>query len=274
MALQFIEGVKNATLDDGKLDPNVLDRLRNPIQEPLKIDDPDILFSMKLYSATSRTSQATYNEVRERILERHPNDPILTYDQARKAVQECSGVVPIIDDMCPNSCIAYTGPYSALEKCPNPKCGADRYDPVILRQSRGRKKVPLRKFYTIPPGPMLQALERTKEGSKEMEHFWNHISQIVGNVDPQTGEVLVENYNDFYCGSEIIDAVKRGDIGKDDHLLMFSIDGAQLFKGKKSECWIYIWVVLNLGPDLRYKKRYVMPGGFIPGPRGPEDIIY
>ncbi len=104
-----------------------------------------------------------------------------------------------------------------------------------------------------------------------MGHFWRKASQLVGNTDPETGEVVVENYDDFDCGKEIVEAVQRGDIKKDDILLMFSMDGAQLYKGKKSDCWIYIWVILNLSPDKRYKKRYVMPGGFIPGPNAPKD---
>ncbi len=268
-ALAFIEGVKHAKLDDSKLDPEVIKRLRNPIEAPLEIEDEDKLFSMKLFSVTAGSSQATYKEVREAILDRHPEDPILSYEQAKKAVQDNSGVVHVLDDMCPISCIAYTGPYSHLGKCP--KCGSDRYDPVILRQSKGKKKVPLRQFYTILPGPVLQAMERTEEGSMNMGHFWRKASQLVGNTDPETGEVVVENYDDFHCGKEIVEAVQRGDIKKDDILLMFSMDGAQLYKGKKSDCWIYIWVILNLSPDKRYKKRYVMPGGFIPGPNAPKD---
>lgn len=269
IAQQFIDAVKAAKLDNTKLDADVIKRLRNPIQSPLEIGDPDRLFSMKLFYVTARASQAIYNEVRETIVERHPDDPILSYEQAKKAVQDSSGVVSIKHDMCPASCLAYTGPYSDLKSCP--KCGADRYDPIILQQSQGRKEVPLRQYYTIPVGPMLQAMFRTVGGSRNMDHFWESISRIVGNTDPQTGEVLVEDYDDFYTGSDIIDAVKNGDIKKDDILLMFSMDGAQLYKGKKSDCWIYIWVILNLSPDLRYKKRYVMPGGFIPGPNAPKD---
>ncbi|KAF8897774.1 hypothetical protein BD779DRAFT_1667695 [Infundibulicybe gibba] len=44
-------------------------------------------------------------------------------------------------------------------------------------------------------------------------------------------------------------------------LLMLSIDGAQLYQNKASDCWIYIWVVLDHSPDIRYKKKYVLPGG-------------
>ncbi len=58
-------------------------------------------------------------------------------------------------------------------------------------------------------GPLLQAMERTEEGSKDMDHFWESTSKIIGNVDPATGEVVIENYNDFHCGSEVIEAVRR-----------------------------------------------------------------
>jgi hypothetical protein len=52
---------------------------------------------------------------------------------------------------------------------------------------------------------------------------------------------------------------------------MFSIDGAQLYAKKASTCWIYIWVLLNLSPDRRYKKQHIFVGGFIPGPRNPKN---
>ncbi|KAF8238969.1 hypothetical protein L208DRAFT_1239512, partial [Tricholoma matsutake] len=57
------------------------------------------------------------------------------------------GVMPIVDDMCKNSCIAYTGPLAKLDECP--ECGAPRLDPLT-------KKAELH-LYTIPPGPQLQA---------------------------------------------------------------------------------------------------------------------
>ncbi len=186
ITLEFIELVKHAKLDDSKLDPEVIHRLRNPVEAPLEIGDPDKLLSMKLFSATARSSQVTYTEVREAILERHPDNPILSYELAKKAVQESSGVVSIMEDMCPKGCLGYTGPFSHLEKCP--RCGTDRYDPIILLQSKGKKKVPQQQFCTIPPGPMLQALERTEEGSKNMGHFWRHASQIMAMLIHKLGK--------------------------------------------------------------------------------------
>ncbi|KAF8226434.1 hypothetical protein L208DRAFT_1301979 [Tricholoma matsutake] len=47
---------------------------------------------------------------------------------------------------------------------------------------------------------------------------------------------------------------------------MLSFDGAQIYRNKISDCWIYVWIIINFSPDLRYKKRYVIPGGIMPGP--------
>ena len=51
---------------------------------------------------------------------------------------------------------------------------------------------------------------------------------------------------------------------------MISINRAQWYKDKQSDCWIYIWILLELGPEFHYKKKYIMPGGFIPGPNNPK----
>ena len=53
---------------------------------------------------------------------------------------------------------------------------------------------------------------------------------------------------------------------------MLSIDGAQLYEHKESNCWIYIWILVDLGPDKRYKIRNILPGGVIPGPHSPKDL--
>ena len=83
---------------------------------------------------------------------------------------------------------------------------------------------------------------------------------------------VVEVYVDFCKGSDYLEAVQRGDIKPNDVVLMISLDGAQLYESKESDCWIYIWVVMNLSSDKRYKKRYVLPGGFIPGPNKPKNV--
>jgi hypothetical protein len=79
-------------------------------------------------------------------------------------------------------------------------------------------------------------------------------------------------YNNVYCSSILLDAAQQGDLSPNDTVLMLSINGAQLYESKQSDCWIYIWVLLDLAPDLHYKKKYVLPGGFIPGPKKPKNM--
>ncbi|KAF8220263.1 hypothetical protein L208DRAFT_766482 [Tricholoma matsutake] len=74
----------------------------------------------------------------------------------------------------------------------------------------------------------------------------------------------------FTHGCGLMDAVINSHIKPEDMVLLFSMDDAQLYHMKKSDCWIYIWVILDLSPELRYKKKNVLPGGFIPGPNPPQ----
>ena len=76
---------------------------------------------------------------------------------------------------------------------------------------------------------------------------------------------------------DYLKAVNLGHISDNDISLMLSLDGAQLFWNKASDCWIYIWVNFNLPPDVRYKKKRVLIGGVFPGPNKPrivESFLY
>ena len=79
-------------------------------------------------------------------------------------------------------------------------------------------------------------------------------------------------FDDIFCGSDYLNAVENGDIKDHDMVVMLSIDGAQLFWNKKSDCWIYIWIILDLTPDECYKIRNIVPGGIIPGPGHPKNL--
>jgi hypothetical protein len=66
--------------------------------------------------------------------------------------------------------------------------------------------------------------------------------------------------------------VKSGCIKKDDTLILFSLDGAQLYHDKNSDCYFFVWIILNLSPDFHYKKAYILPGGFIPRPNPSKKV--
>ena len=103
-----------------------------------------------------------------------------------------------------------------------------------------------------------------------MQHRQRRMEEILERL-VKTAEKLDE-ISDIYEGSDFWDAYCQGCIGKNDICIIFSIDGAQLFEHKASNCWIYIWILIDVAPNKWYKKRYILPRAIVPGPKKPECI--
>jgi hypothetical protein len=218
------------------------------------------------FLATIHSSEQTYTDLRNIHNARYPTDPLLSYDQIKRRVAQWSGVVPIVHHMCPQSCAAYTGPYDQLEVCP--ECNQSRYDQFRLQTSQGKVKVPVQTFYTIPLGPQIQAMWRNPTTAKKLMYRRTATKEILDRLVANGGNI--ETFDDLLHGSEYLEACARGDIGPEDTVIMCSIDGAQLYQDKDSDCWILIWIFLEFAPEFRYKKLHVMPGAFVPGPKKPK----
>jgi hypothetical protein len=115
----------------------------------------------------------------------------------------------------------------------------------------------------------LQAFWRSTENARAMRYQTNKMEQVLQEI-AQHGSILL--YDDIFHGSEYLAAVQHGDIKPSDTVLLLLVDGAQLYQNKVLDYWIYIWVILDIAPDKQYKKRYVIPGGFIPGPNKPKNL--
>jgi hypothetical protein len=98
--------------------------------------------------------------------------------------------------------------------------------------------------------------ERTKDVLQELQDNGNSIAI----------------YSDIVHGAEYLQAYLRGDIKPNDIEVMFCMDGAQLFRDKASDCWLYLYVIMDMAPEIQYKKIYVLPGGCIPGPNNPAHM--
>ena len=211
-------------------------------------------------------SEETYKVNRKAFLCRLPGGHIPSYYKTRRFVADLTGMESVVHHMCVHSCIAYMGPFSDLEVCPI--CSEPRYDQFRLDSSNGRDKVPRQEFHTIPIGPQLQALYQEPESAMHANYMHLERSRMLAEIEEKG--FLDEYFNVLY-GTDLIEAFRDGHIGEDDIALLFSIDGAQLYAKKASSCWIYIWVLLNLSPARRYKKKHVFIGGFIPGPNNPKN---
>ncbi|KAF8587671.1 hypothetical protein K439DRAFT_767784 [Ramaria rubella] len=77
-----------------------------------------------------RSSQQTYSNVRENHNERSLEDSMLSYDQIKRRVAHWSEIELVFHATCPNSCIAYMGPFESPEECP--KFSLSRYHVMLL----------------------------------------------------------------------------------------------------------------------------------------------
>ena len=126
MTQAFVDLLRIASLDNSGMDEDMLASLRRPeldVVYELELKNPSpLLRSLHHFINNSGSSRDHYDGLREiekeHKKEHNPCDVILSFDQVKRRIQHLSGVVPIEHDMCPESCVAYTGPYDKLDSCP------------------------------------------------------------------------------------------------------------------------------------------------------------
>ncbi|KZT20571.1 hypothetical protein NEOLEDRAFT_1075402, partial [Neolentinus lepideus HHB14362 ss-1] len=147
------------------LDDDVRERLLNPLQSILDIDDPNIHFSIHIYLSLTEALEDCYKATRRAIADCFGDSVnMLSYYDIQKLVGELSGVYPVVYDMCERSCMAYTGPYADFDWCLY--CDHARWD---LKKTKGGKLVPYKTFSTFPIGPQLQVLWCSLKSAKAMQ---------------------------------------------------------------------------------------------------------
>ena len=260
----MIEAIQSGTLEDDIQDEILLDQIRNPSSHIEPIDRLSKLSNDLFMAMSSSGSQQLYADFKAGLSQFDPAIKLDSYSVVKSRVEKMTGVFRIMTDMCLQSCIAYTGPFADLEACP--KCQTSRYE----ESSDPRKKIPRKQFSTIPLGPQLQAQWKSPEGARRMRYRNRKAEEIKAELLRSKG--VIKEYDDVFHGTDYINAVNNGQIKEDDVMVLFSLDGAQLYRDKASECWFFVWIIFDLSPDLRYKKPYVLPAGFVPGPNKPGNI--
>ncbi|KAG2741517.1 hypothetical protein P692DRAFT_20653645, partial [Suillus brevipes Sb2] len=168
-SLAFVVALQKASLDDPDtgLDPEAIERLRNPLQDVPSIEDDDTAAAIELYLKLSH-AESNYNSAREVFdkYRKQGQDDIPSLHRVKKIFAELTGVEHVLHDMCIDSCVGFAGPFMDLVHCP--KCGKSRYDETRLQETGGRVKVPVKQFPTLPVGPQLQALYRDPDSAASM----------------------------------------------------------------------------------------------------------
>ncbi|GBE89900.1 hypothetical protein SCP_1702260 [Sparassis crispa] len=254
LSMKFIRALEGASLEDEgmRLDADTLERLHHPPRNTVDIADPGLHLALNLFLAVGNSSQETYNSVRDAIMRRYPEDTLLSYDRIKRQVAQAVVLSPSFT-ICVSIAVL-----RILAHFPN------------SRLVQSAKKIAHQEFHTIPVGPQLQALCRNPSSATDLNYHEKRTQEILETLAQSDG--TLPSYEDLLDGSDYLGTVADGRINSDDIILMLSLDGAQLYRNKASDCWIYIWVVFNHSPDVRYKRRHVLTGGFISGPNKPKNV--
>ncbi len=112
-SLEYIRLLRTANLDSNiePINSDLLSHIRNPPPGPV-ILTPDERLSVDIYLAMNNASEQTYNNARKAILRRYPDSKMLSFYQVKTRVKNLTGVMPIVRDMCINSCVRYTGMFT------------------------------------------------------------------------------------------------------------------------------------------------------------------
>ncbi|KAG2338304.1 hypothetical protein BDR05DRAFT_952037 [Suillus weaverae] len=132
-AIMFIRALQSASLDDpcAKLNNAALQRLRHPLQEPLHIEEPAIRHGIISYFALEHSANEAYERIRNSAARNFEGAAeIPSHARIERLIAEYTGIESIEHDMCPDTCVAFTGPFAELVNCPI--CGTERYDPIKL----------------------------------------------------------------------------------------------------------------------------------------------
>jgi len=192
-----------------------INRLRAADPDPrLDVTDKHFVKALRAFLSTTNTSESTYNAIRSSLLECYPDDPFLSFGQVKRRVEQLSGVVPIFYDMCPDTCVGFTGPLADCDRCP--MCGKERY--------RSGTRDPHRQFVTIPLGPVIQALYGLLETAEKMHYREHTTTEILEYA--QTYDGNLKEYSNTTCGCEFLNAVETRRIKNHDVLVQLSLDGA------------------------------------------------
>ena len=119
--MHFVHALSNASTSDpcAKLNLDAFTCLHHPPAVLLQIEDSAIQNSISTYLAFENASQAVYESVTCSLKYNFPNiRHILSFYQVKKLISMLTGVDSILHNMCPNTCLAFTGPFSDLDECP------------------------------------------------------------------------------------------------------------------------------------------------------------
>jgi Transposase family tnp2 len=229
----------------------------------------DEILSLKHYIAwvNSHGTVEAYN-CHAKVLQETTGIEILSLYMVRKLAVEVTGMLSQLVDMCPRSCMAFTGEYKDLQFCIYTRdkrhgpCGQLRYN---------KKGEPRAQMLYTPIAPIIQSFYKNEEMAKAMRYRHEHLQEALNKSDSND---LPTKYSDF---SDSINHVNHFHYlnlfqQETDTAITISGDGAQLTMKKQSDVWVLVVTIINLPPNMRSKAANIIIPLVIPGPLSPGNV--
>jgi len=268
--------------------PNTLQQLRMNLLEnysPTQLP-PSLPFHIQTLSVSEKHSLMHY------IAWARSNGTVLAYAMHAKVLQNVSGV-EILSlhsvrklvkrltqlnvkqvEICPESCIAYTGEFSELRYCPYIRDGKICNQPRFKKpKTPSARDKPAAQMMCLPIMETIRAMFANKETASLLRHRDKCLQQALHIV------ATARRYSDFGDSQVHIHHYKDMGLFRDsrDIALSISTDGAQLTMKKKSDTWIVLISLLNLPAEMRIKSGNTIIAFATPGPNPPgliESFLY
>ena len=190
----------------------------------------------------------------------------------QKLAATLTDLEPLQIDICPKTCLTYTGDFADLEFCPHihkgKTCGEHHYQ---LKKNPNAKNNPVAQMTCFPIVPAIRAMFANTDTSNLLCHRDKCLQKALHLLVTASNAV---KYSDFGDSRVHIHHHQSLGLFKDsgDIALGISTDGAQLTLKKQSDTWLLLFIFLNLPPDFRYKSNNVFYPFSIPGPNPPRIV--
>ena len=260
-----------------KLQKQLLAGYKHPVFPPINDSRGRALtesekLSLKLYMVwvDSRGTVKAYS-LHASLLQSVTDIEVLSLFMVRKLAMKVLGLSSQMVDMCPRSCMAFTGEFKDLQSCihmRDKRKGKKRTLEVCGEPRFNSKGLPRAQMSYTPIAPVIQSFYGNREMAEAMRYRHQNLQKALKKLKPNSPP---SEYFDF---SDSINHINHAHLfqNETDCAISISGDGAQLTMKKQSNVWVLIVTILNLPPNMRTKATNIIIPLVIPGPYSPGNV--
>ncbi|KIK75820.1 hypothetical protein PAXRUDRAFT_171593, partial [Paxillus rubicundulus Ve08.2h10] len=138
-SMEFISLIRNASFLDliMKHTPDIIKQMRNAPQGLMDLNNPGLCHSISCYLSNEHASQIIYDSIIRSTLSNFPQaegvEDCLSFKATESFIKKYTGIKYVLHNMCPDSCMEFTGPFEDSDNCP--MYSISHWDVVKLQES-------------------------------------------------------------------------------------------------------------------------------------------